>query len=161
MKPIVRSALALLALAGAGTACSSVEITAPPLQVIEEIDFHPSLDVDLSQMTRLESGVYIQDIVEGEGPAAEVENTVVLDYEGFLATTGLQFVADRSAQIILGVGEIPAGMDQAVQGMKTGGRRRAVVPPLLGYGRFPNGTVPGGSVLVYELELVEIFGVSP
>ncbi len=160
MKLILRSALVLSAALVVG-GCSSVEITAPPLQVVEEIDFHSSLGIDLSRMTRLESGVYIEDLVEGNGPQAEVENTVVVDYEGFIATTGLQFVADREAQIILGVGEIPAGMDLALQGMKTGGRRRAVVPPLLGYGRFNSGPIPGGSVLVYDLELVQIVGVTP
>jgi FKBP-type peptidyl-prolyl cis-trans isomerase len=36
-----------------------------------------------------------------------------------------------------------------------------VVPPLLGYGRISSGPVPGGSVLVYDIELVHIVGVTP
>lgn len=156
MRRIRARVAAAVLLGGLVAACSSVEITAPPLQVIEQIEFHPSLNVTLSAMTPLESGIYIQDLEEGEGPVAEAQNTVRVGFEGWVATTGQKFVEDE-AGIILGVGEIPAGLDQAIQGMKAGGRRRAVVPPLLGYGRIPNGIVPGGSVLVYEIHLFEIF----
>lgn len=155
MNPIVR--LGALALAACVAGCSSLEITAPPLQQIEEITFHPSLEIDLSAMTRLESGVYVEDLVEGEGEVAEAQTTTVnVAYQGWVATNGRTFIVDE-ASIILGVGEVPAGLDLAIQGMKGGGRRRAVVPPELGYGRIPNNLVPGGSVLVYEIELLEVF----
>lgn len=157
MKRWTRGARGLVAgLAAAAVAgCSSVEITAPDLEVIEEITFHPSLSVDLASMTRLQSGVYVEDLEEGTGDPAATGVTANVYWEGYLATRGNQFIQDQAA-IILGVGEVPAGLDEAIRGMREGGTRRAVVPPLLGYGRFSNGLVPGGSVLVYEIELIEV-----
>ena len=121
-----------MALAGAVAGvlgCSSLEITAPPFQVIEEIEFHPSLEIDLDAMEA---------------------------FGGWVATSGRQFAGER-AGILLGFGEIPPGLDEAIQGMRVGGRRKAVVPPELGYGASLNAPVPSGSVLVYEIEVFEVF----
>jgi len=148
------------ALAAALAACSSLEITAPSLQVIEEITFHSSLDVDLAAMELQPNGVYLQELEEGTGPVAEAGTTVDVSFDGWVATTGRQFISDR-AGIILGVGEIPAGLDQAIQGMRAGGRRRAVVPPQLAYGSSPNAPVPAGSVVVYEIQLFEVIDFQP
>jgi len=141
-------------------ACSSVEITLPPAEVIEEITFHPSLDVNLAAMDPVEVAgytMYVEVLEEGDGEVAEEGNTVNVSFDGFLATRGNQFVLEQGVAIILGVGEIPFGLDQAIRGMMPGGQRRVVIPPELGYGPASNGNVPGGSVLVYELELNDVF----
>ena len=152
-------AVRTMALAGAVAGvlgCSSLEITAPPFQVIEEIEFHPSLEIDLDAMERRPSGIYIQDLEIGEGDLAEVGATVDVAFGGWIATSGRQFAGER-AGILLGFGEIPPGLDEAIQGMRVGGRRKAVVPPELGYGASLNAPVPSGSVLVYEIEVFEVF----
>jgi len=140
--------------------CSSVEITLPPSEVIEEITFHPSLGVNLAAMESVEVAgytMYLEVLEEGEGEVAEEGNTVNVSFDGFLATRGNQFVLEQGVAIILGVGEIPLGLDHAIRGMTPGGQRRVVIPPELGYGPASNGNVPAGSVLVYELELNDVF----
>jgi FKBP-type peptidyl-prolyl cis-trans isomerase FkpA len=57
---------------------------------------------------------------------------------------------------VLGAGEVIAGWDQGLQGMKVGGVRRLVVPPSLGYGSTRSGPIPPNATLVFEIELLEV-----
>lgn len=57
----------------------------------------------------------------------------------------------------LGRREVIAGLELAVRGMKVGGRRRVRVGPHLAYGSTAvPGAIPADSVLVYEVELLEV-----
>jgi FKBP-type peptidyl-prolyl cis-trans isomerase len=50
--------------------------------------------------------------------------------------------------IRLGVGALIPGVDEALQGMRVGGERTAIVPPQLGYG--------DGVVMVFRIELSSV-----
>jgi FKBP-type peptidyl-prolyl cis-trans isomerase len=56
----------------------------------------------------------------------------------------------------LGAGQVIAGWEQGVQGMKVGGVRRLVVPPSLAYGQSRYGPIPPNATLVFEIELLEV-----
>ena len=127
-------------------------------EVIEETVFAASLGVDLSAMTRLESGVYVQDLVVGTGPPAVLGNVVDLNLTGWLAN-GTQWT-QTTERLSLGNSPTISGLEDAVFLMPEGGVRRAVIPPARGYGAvdFYDGAgnllVPAGSILVFEIELV-------
>lgn len=142
---------ALLAAAVSLLAACSSEPTAPEPQVIEELEFHPLLEVDLDAMTQTASGLYYEDVVVGEGTVPEAGDSVYVAYAGYLAD-GRQFDAGEIGFTLLDGNLIP-GFEEAVSGMAEGGARKALLPPELGYGSSGFGGIPGGAVLVFDLQL--------
>jgi len=101
----------------------------------------------------------ITDLTEGDGAEATAGATVIVHYVGVAHSTGEQFDAsyDRGEPLRfrLGVGQVIAGWDQGVTGMKIGGRRQLVIPPHLGYGdRGAGGVIKPGETLIFVVDLV-------
>lgn len=103
----------------------------------------------------------ISDLAVGEGAEATAGATVSVHYVGVAHSTGEEFDAsyNRGAplQFRLGVGQVIAGWDNGVQGMKVGGRRRLVIPPHLGYGdRGAGGVIKPGETLIFVVDLLDV-----
>jgi len=139
---------AALALAGAVTlaACGAPEL--PPAAV----------GVDQLQVT---------DLVVGSGAEAVAGRSVTVHYSGWLFdpaqpdAKGKPFDSSREAgrpfTFALGAGQVIAGWDQGVQGMKIGGQRRLVIPHPLAYGeRGAGGVIPPRASLVFDVELLDV-----
>ncbi len=101
------------------------------------------------------------DEILGEGEEAGRGDIVDVHYVGVSHSTGKQFDAswDRGEPLRfqLGVGQVIAGWDQGVQGMKVGGRRRLEIPAALAYGE--QGAPPviaPGEALVFVCDLVAV-----
>ena len=78
---------------------------------------------------------------------------------GVAYSTGEEFDASwnrgEPLQFRLGVGQVIAGWDQGVQGMKVGGRRQLIIPPGLAYGdRGAPGAIAPGETLIFVCDLV-------
>ena len=56
----------------------------------------------------------------------------------------------------LGIGQVIAGWDQGLPGMKVGGTRRLVIPSSLAYGSVRSGPVPPFATLVFEIDLLNV-----
>ncbi len=107
-----------------------------------------------------ETGLVIEDIVEGAGDTAAAGHTVSVHYTGWL-TNGNKFDSSKDRndpfEFALGARHVIAGWDEGVQGMKVGGKRKLTIPPALGYGaRGAGGVIPPNATLVFEVELLEI-----
>jgi FKBP-type peptidyl-prolyl cis-trans isomerase FkpA len=103
----------------------------------------------------------IEDLVVGTGATAAVGDTVSVHYVGTL-TNGTKFDSsyDRGQPFSfrIGAGQVIAGWEQGVPGMKVGGKRRLTIPPSLAYGNQAVGSIPANSTLVFDIELISIVG---
>lgn len=124
------------------------------------VTFNPSLAVDLGSMTKTPSGLRYQEVAKGEGAEATAGRTASVHYTGWL-TNGEKFDSSRDRNepfsFTLGAGQVIAGWDEGVAGMKVGGRRKLVIPASLGYGTAgapPD--IPAGATLVFDVELLDV-----
>ena len=104
------------------------------------------------------SGLEIEDQIVGDGDEAVAGHTVEVHYTGWL-TDGTKFDSshdrNQTFSFKLGGGQVIAGWDQGVAGMKIGGSRKLTIPPELGYGeRGAGGVIPPGATLVFKVELI-------
>lgn len=107
-----------------------------------------------------DSGLKIEDLVEGDGDTAEKGMSVTVHYTGWLEN-GNKFDSshDRNDpfQFGLGRGMVIRGWDEGVQGMKVGGKRKLTIPSQLGYGaRGAGGVIPPNATLIFEVELLAV-----
>jgi FKBP-type peptidyl-prolyl cis-trans isomerase len=104
------------------------------------------------------SGLEIEDQIVGDGEEAVAGQTVEVHYTGWL-TDGTKFDSshdrNQTFSFKLGAGQVIAGWDQGVAGMKIGGARKLTIPPEMGYGeRGAGGVIPPNATLVFKVELI-------
>ena len=103
----------------------------------------------------------IEDITVGDGPEAQPGQYVNVHYVGVAHSTGREFDASYNRgepfAFPLGGGQVIAGWDQGVAGMKVGGRRRLTIPPHLGYGaRGAGGVIKPNETLIFVVDLLGV-----
>jgi len=119
-----------------------------------------SSDSNMNKEIVTENGLKIQDIKTGDGGEAENGNTVTAHYTGMLLDgTKFDSSLDRGTPFSfqLGSGQVIAGWDRGVLGMKAGGKRKLTIPPDLAYGEqgIP-GAIPPNATLIFEIELLSV-----
>jgi peptidylprolyl isomerase len=107
--------------------------------------------------TKLET----KDLIVGTGAETKAGQTVTVNYVGVLYKGGKEFDAswkrNEPFNFILGKGQVIAGWDQGVVGMKVGGRRELVIPASLAYGAKGSGTsIPPNAALVFVVDLLGV-----
>ncbi|QQR82415.1 FKBP-type peptidyl-prolyl cis-trans isomerase [Candidatus Campbellbacteria bacterium] len=105
-------------------------------------------------------GLTVEVIQEGTGQEAKAGDMVSVHYTGTL-TDGTKFDSsvDRGTpfEFQLGVGQVIAGWDAGVAGMKVGEKRKLTIAPELGYGaRGAGGVIPPNATLLFDVELLGI-----
>ena len=103
----------------------------------------------------------IEDLTLGEGDEARNGSTVEVHYVGVSWSSGEEFDSSwdrgQTFKFGLGRGQVIPGWEQGVEGMKVGGRRRLVIPPMLAYGKRGAGGVIGpDETLVFVVDLVGV-----
>jgi peptidylprolyl isomerase len=107
----------------------------------------------------LPADLVVEDIMVGEGPEAQPGQFATVHYAGVSQSSGSEFDASWNRgepfSFRLGGGQVIAGWDRGVVGMRLGGRRRLVIPPHLGYGdRGAGNVIKPGETLVFVVDLL-------
>ena len=158
-RPVVLAAVLLTACARgeepAAEAPQGVEFP-PELAEPQLLSYHPDLEVDITAMRRRASGLWLQDLEPGEGDTVKAGALVSINYTGWLHDgTLVETNADRVPfSFRVGIGDMLAGWDEGIVGMRAGGKRKLILPYQLGFGEMGEGEIPPFAVLVYEIELV-------
>lgn len=104
-----------------------------------------------------ESGLQYEVIREGTGPKPAAVDTFVCNYKGTLID-GKEFDNSytRGQPLVLPVGSVIRGWTEGLQLMPVGSKYKFYIPYDLAYGLFDNPPIPGGSMLIFEVELLDI-----
>lgn len=90
-------------------------------------------------------------------------DVLVMNYTGRL-TNGTVFDSNvdpkfnhvEPFKFVLGAGQVIAGWDEGLLGMKIGEKKTLTIPPEKGYGARAVGPIPANSTLIFDVELVGI-----
>ena len=103
----------------------------------------------------------IEDITVGDGEEAKSGAHVSVHYVGVAFSSGKEFDASynrgEAFDFPLGGGQVIAGWDRGVAGMRVGGRRKLTIPPELGYGaRGAGGVIKPSETLIFVVDLLGV-----
>ncbi len=106
-----------------------------------------------------ESGLVIFEFIDLDGTGLAAGDEATLHYTARLHH-GEVFDSSRDRGLPItfevGIGAVPAGLDEGLLGMVPGEVRRIIVPPHLAYGDAGvPGTVPPGATVAFDVELLE------
>jgi peptidylprolyl isomerase len=106
------------------------------------------------------SGLKYTDVKVGSGASPVKGKQVKVHYTGTLEN-GKKFDSsvDRNEpfSFAIGVGQVIAGWDEGVMGMKVGGKRKLIIPAKLGYGAGgAGGVIPPNATLLFDVELLDV-----
>jgi FKBP-type peptidyl-prolyl cis-trans isomerase FkpA len=153
-------AFAIGAFAAVAGSCSlsTVDNNVPdPIDPAQDT-YAAALNVDLTKMIKLESGVYFADSVVGTGPPATSASVIKFYYNGYL-TNGYRFQTNQGGiPIEVSLTDLIPGWQYGILGMQVGGWRKLIVPAALAYGRTgdPNGGIPPNANLVFTIQLLTL-----
>jgi FKBP-type peptidyl-prolyl cis-trans isomerase FklB len=109
-----------------------------------------------------DSGLQYLVLEAGEGESPQSDSNVVVHYEGRLINNQMfDSSLQRGEPARFNLSQVIPGWTEGLQLMKEGGKVRFFIPPELGYG--PGGTqnIPPHSVLVFDVQLLEITANAP
>jgi FKBP-type peptidyl-prolyl cis-trans isomerase FkpA len=106
---------------------------------------------------KLESGLIITTVSEGGGKSPVATDTVKVHYHGTLRNgTVFDSSVERERPTSFGLNRVIPCWTEGVQKMKVGGKAKLTCPSELAYGDKGQGSIPPGSVLIFEVELLDI-----
>jgi FKBP-type peptidyl-prolyl cis-trans isomerase len=104
------------------------------------------------------SGLQYEVVTEGTGQSPLATDSVTCNYKGTLID-GTEFDNSykRGSPITFALKKVIAGWTEGLQLMKPGAKYKFYVPYQLGYGVFDHGaSIPGGSALLFEVDLLDV-----
>ncbi len=104
--------------------------------------------------TKTSSGLYYTIEDPGTGMQVSANNTVYMKYKAYLLD-GTVFDENKIGTNITLPNTIK-GWQEGIPKFKVGGKGKLFIPSKLGYGAEATGKIPANSVLIFEVEVIEI-----
>jgi FKBP-type peptidyl-prolyl cis-trans isomerase len=103
------------------------------------------------------SGLQYEVLTEGSGASPTAADQVTVNYKGTLLD-GTEFDNSykRGQPITFALNGVIPGWTEGLQLMTPGSKYRFWIPYNLGYGANGYSSIPGGALLVFEVELIEV-----
>lgn len=141
-----------------------VAVTVPPVTI--PVDTTPVVTFpvpdkpEVKLPAELPTELVINDLVTGEGPAAQVGDTVQVHYIGVISATGEVF--DNSYDkgtpfpVTIGTTRVIAGWTEGLVGVQAGTQRQLDIPADLAYGDQGNGSIQPGDAISFVIDVMSV-----
>ncbi|UKM64595.1 FKBP-type peptidyl-prolyl cis-trans isomerase [Flavobacteriaceae bacterium GSB9] len=103
--------------------------------------------------TKTKSGLYYIIDHKGEGTQPNTNSNVTVAYKGYFLN-GSVFDQSDPEGITFNLQQVIDGWTEGITYFNEGGNGKLLVPAHLGYGSYDYRDIPGGSVLVFDIELI-------
>ncbi|MEX6627267.1 FKBP-type peptidyl-prolyl cis-trans isomerase [Tenacibaculum salmonis] len=128
----------------------------------DNLNFDPQNEADIikyiadNNLTakRSNSGLYYVIESEGTGTKPTSNSTVTVNYKGYFLD-GKTF-DQNSTGYKTSLQQVIKGWTEGITYFKEGGNGILLIPSKLGYGVSSNKQIPGGSVLIFDIELLKV-----
>lgn len=105
--------------------------------------------------TKTESGLYVVIDEPGTGSACTGYSNVKVSYKGYY-TNGEVFDESAASGVTFNLQQVIEGWTEGIPYFKEGGEGMLLIPSRLGYGENGSGSVPGNTVLLFDVKLIDV-----
>lgn len=132
--------------------CSTDEI--PNFDEKNQLDIIKYIADNNLNATKSSSGLYYVINSEGTGAKPTSKSTVTVNYKGYFLD-GKNFDQSKDG-FKTNLQQVIKGWTEGITYFKEGGSGILLIPSKLGYGVSSRGKIPGGSVLIFDIELLKV-----
>ncbi len=118
-----------------------------------EIDILKYISDNNLDAQKSNSGLYYIILKEGTGTQPNSNSNVTVNYKGYF-TNNKTF--DQNNNITFNLQQVIAGWTEGITYFKEGGEGILLIPSRLGYGSKDRNSIPGGSVLIFDIDLLNV-----
>lgn len=105
--------------------------------------------------TRTESGLYVVVNEQGTGSKCYSTSSVKVSYKGYF-TDGTVFDESDATGISFSLQQVIKGWTEGIPHFNEGGSGILLVPSALGYGESGTNGIPGNTVLIFDVKLIDV-----
>lgn len=114
------------------------------------------LKKDKTPYQKSESGLYYHIEKEGDGEYIKFTDEIRINYQGKLLNGQIFDGEHKKNPISFKVADLIEGWKEGMLYLKKGGKTKLIIPPYLGYGDYDLEKIPPHSVLIFDVEVVDV-----